>query len=274
MSTAGRKHDDHEMRLYLLGKLPPERREELQAQFFEDDASYDRLLEAENDLIDDYARGKLTADDARAVEEGLAVGQQQQDSIRFARALWRAEQRRAGDVHTKAHGHVQQWAIAAAIAVVSITSAAWFAVQNASLRHDLVTATRNAQTVAEVRNTPLPNAPPFAAVTLDPTLRGTGARVVTVPASAGLVKIELAGIGGFNDYSPELQRGGSVVWTESGVTASTEGVLTVWIPSELLSEGSYEFIVYGSANGARRLAGAYPFQVRRPASTANSNHFQ
>ncbi len=56
-----------ELRAYLLDKLTPEERSRLEERMFADDEFFDRMLDAENDLADDYAAGELSPPDAAAI---------------------------------------------------------------------------------------------------------------------------------------------------------------------------------------------------------------
>jgi uncharacterized protein (DUF2236 family) len=53
---------------YLLGKLSEAEREQLADRYFEDDALFDQLLEAENDLLDRYVRNQLHPNDRHRFE--------------------------------------------------------------------------------------------------------------------------------------------------------------------------------------------------------------
>jgi len=57
---------DAMLRQWLLQSLPPDAASALEEQLMRDDALLDRLREAETDLLDDFARGALAADEAQA----------------------------------------------------------------------------------------------------------------------------------------------------------------------------------------------------------------
>lgn len=63
MSEADEKGLDDALRKYLLGGLAEGERDRLEDLYFEDDGALERLLAAENDLIESYAAGRLTAEE-------------------------------------------------------------------------------------------------------------------------------------------------------------------------------------------------------------------
>lgn len=69
---------------YLLGLSSPAEREQIEAEYFEDEDAFQEMLTAEDDLIDAYARGELAADERRRFEEGSLDGT---DRVQFARAF-------------------------------------------------------------------------------------------------------------------------------------------------------------------------------------------
>src|SRR4051794_6313936 len=50
-------------RAYLLGRMPDADAEQFEARLLDDDETFEMLRSIEDDLLDDYARGRLTADD-------------------------------------------------------------------------------------------------------------------------------------------------------------------------------------------------------------------
>lgn len=64
---------NHRQRItdYLLGRLPEAEQQELAAAYFEDDDLFDQLLEVENDLLDEYARGELETAERAAFADYL-----------------------------------------------------------------------------------------------------------------------------------------------------------------------------------------------------------
>jgi len=80
------------LRRWLLHQLSPMQTEALEARLFDDDATQDgsftaALREAEHDLVDDYASGRLDADERAAVERHLLRSAADRSRLAFARAL-------------------------------------------------------------------------------------------------------------------------------------------------------------------------------------------
>ena len=82
--------DDGLLTRYLLGDLADEERDRLQKTYFEDDALFARLLAAEDDLIDAYVKGSLTAAERRRFEERFGRTPGQLRRLDFSRLLQRA----------------------------------------------------------------------------------------------------------------------------------------------------------------------------------------
>jgi cell division protein FtsB len=74
------------LRDYLLGRLDEAGREQAE-HYFEDPALFDELIEVENDLCDQYARGHLPADERAAFARYLTRSLDARSSLAFARAL-------------------------------------------------------------------------------------------------------------------------------------------------------------------------------------------
>src|SRR5688500_7023160 len=58
-------HVDHENRIaeYLLGQLPAAEAERLEQEFLSDDSRYEEVLAVEDELLLEYARGRLALPD-------------------------------------------------------------------------------------------------------------------------------------------------------------------------------------------------------------------
>jgi hypothetical protein len=80
------------LQAYLLGTLPEEDRARLGERALTDGEFFDRLREAEDDLIDALARGELNAQEGEAMRRFL-VDTGQEDRLRIARA-WQAHTER------------------------------------------------------------------------------------------------------------------------------------------------------------------------------------
>jgi hypothetical protein len=71
----------------LLGLCSQAERECVEAEYFEDEAAFQAMLTAEDDLIDAYARGELTRDERRRFETHFLTSMRGRDRVHFARAF-------------------------------------------------------------------------------------------------------------------------------------------------------------------------------------------
>lgn len=76
-----------DLRLYLLGLLPPERQPPLEERLLTDAAFYAELLIVEDELIDDYLRGEFTARERDGFESHFMNAPERQQQVRFAGAF-------------------------------------------------------------------------------------------------------------------------------------------------------------------------------------------
>ena len=76
-----------EVRRWLLGLLPEAESQSLEERFVTDASLYEELFIIEDELIDDYLAGKLTADERTAFETYFMNSTQRQEQFRIANAL-------------------------------------------------------------------------------------------------------------------------------------------------------------------------------------------
>ena len=72
---------------YLLGELSMPEQEELEARYFADDALFERLLAAEDDLIDRYARGQMSDQERARCERHFLKSPARRKRVGFERLL-------------------------------------------------------------------------------------------------------------------------------------------------------------------------------------------
>jgi len=80
---------DDILRDWLLHRLPAPQAEMLEQRLLTDDAFGERLREAETDLLDDLARGRLGAADRSTVADSLVESPRGRERLRIAKALAR-----------------------------------------------------------------------------------------------------------------------------------------------------------------------------------------
>ena len=83
---------------YLLGELSDAEQEEMEVRYFTDDALFEQLLAIEDDLIDRYARGQITASERQRFERHFMKSPARRKRVRFASALLRHIGALAADV--------------------------------------------------------------------------------------------------------------------------------------------------------------------------------
>jgi hypothetical protein len=71
----------------LLDLCSPTEREQIEAEYFGDEEAFEQMLTAEDDLIDAYAHGELSAEERKRFEKHFLSSSRGQDRARFARAF-------------------------------------------------------------------------------------------------------------------------------------------------------------------------------------------
>ena len=72
---------------YLLGELPEEELERFERRYLRDDDLFQELTEIEEELIDDYVSGALSADRRAAFEKNFLRSSERRDKVKFAGAI-------------------------------------------------------------------------------------------------------------------------------------------------------------------------------------------
>src|SRR6185369_11376092 len=76
-----------DLRRYLLGQLDDRTAEALEERFLLQDEVFEELLAVEDELIEDYLAGALTAEDRRALENHFLSTPDRLDQLRFGRTF-------------------------------------------------------------------------------------------------------------------------------------------------------------------------------------------
>ncbi|HEU4712130.1 MAG TPA: zf-HC2 domain-containing protein [Pyrinomonadaceae bacterium] len=117
---------------YLLGLASPAEREHVESEYFHDADAFERMLAAEDDLIDAYARGELSDEERRRFEQRFLKSTQGKDRVQFSRALTRAV---APPVQTTRWYSLRVAAIAAVVVIAVIL--AWLVVERRRMNNEL-----------------------------------------------------------------------------------------------------------------------------------------
>jgi hypothetical protein len=72
---------------YLMGELSEEEKARLEQQYFNDDGLFEQVLAVEGELLDDYARGEMTASERERFEARLQTSPRQRRKAAITRAL-------------------------------------------------------------------------------------------------------------------------------------------------------------------------------------------
>src|ERR1051325_1999827 len=126
MRTTAMTHDGDFMRRYLLGVVPDQERSEFEERYAGDADLFEELLTAENELVDQHAKGQLTEDERLQFETYYLRTPEGRNAVAFAKCLadYQTEYPQAQDLlPTKKHGGFRAWlsvyAIAGAAAVLA-----------------------------------------------------------------------------------------------------------------------------------------------------------
>ena len=91
-----RTFQDHEIRQYLLGDLSPAEEEQIETSYFCQPELLARVELARDDLADDYAAGRLSADDREKSERRLLATDEGREQLAITKALRQNASRHGG----------------------------------------------------------------------------------------------------------------------------------------------------------------------------------
>lgn len=172
---------------YLLGELPEVEQVRIEDRAFRDQEFLARLQDAENDLMDYYARGELSADERARFEQLFLASPSRRERVELARDLALTTTKFAEHtVTTQASSSTNAWHLPilefmrarppvfgyalAALAVLTIAGGIWIAWQNLRLRpQDLAHAPVYQPSPNDVRQTESGPAPANPTVSPTPT---------------------------------------------------------------------------------------------------------
>jgi len=213
----------NELRNWLLHRLDAARTTALDAALFNDAALADRLEEARDDLLDDDAHGRLSADERRLLRQHLAATSEDRLRLRIAHALARERVTRARPVRRR----VAVWGgIGLAAGVLLAVGVAWQRFEISPVRSN-----------GPIANTALPVIS-LAAV----RQRGAESDVVTLPRYAGDVRLqaEIGDATAEKRYALIVGDGDRVVFNASGLTPREAGpfhFVEAVVPATALASG-------------------------------------
>lgn len=270
------QHDEEQgfIKSYLLGELEPEQQRQLEQRLFADDKYFEALLIVEDEIIDQYLGGSLTAPEQERFVNIFLSTPERRRKLNFARALRKyievSEPAKPQTLVSRAKSNgfwksvlppflrVQHPAISFSLAVallLLVIGVTWVAVKNLRQQN---------QSEAEDPNTVL-------AVTLTPgAVREMGERetAVVVTDRIKIVRLQLKlPMDEYQSYRAALRvvGGGQEIFTADELKAETIGAgkaVHVSIPSGKLNGGDYQINLSGlDASGRFEGVGRYYFRV-------------
>jgi hypothetical protein len=270
--------EEEAIRQYLLGQALPEVLPQLEERLLTEGAFYEELLIVEDELIDQYLSGRLSASESKSFATHFLVPPSRQEKLRFALALNKyvsvagavqaGEDLLSSQLIEEAHelpeppkpwhsvflpSQYPRFSYSLAVALVLIVgTVSWFAWEN------------------------LKSAPAqpgkILAVTLTPGLtRGEGETIqrISVPSDLDTLQLRLLLIrDDYPSYSVTVVRDdGSQAWNRANLAASNSNGLkfvSADTPARLLNPGEYQIKLRGQpANGLLEDISSYRFRVTR-----------
>ena len=268
--------DEQEMRSYLLGTLDSDRRTQLEESFLSTPETYEELLVAEEELIDQYVAGDLSKLEQQQFETNFLITAERRRNLRFGQLLQRyVNSHPAPIVQTEpaaaAIPHVENSAPAkksftfglspvgsrpliafcvTAMALLGIVLLGWL-----TFKRPLTRSVHRSRELAVV-------------VTLVPgstTTEGTTPQRVNVPPKGYNLKLELELPNrGFRNYKSELFRENKRVQTSGELKIEAKGeqyVVPLTITGEMLSPGDYQVKLTGVMDSGDAVIERYSFRV-------------
>lgn len=254
---------------YLLGDLTPEEEERVELEYLTRDDAMALVEEAEDDLVDDYARARLSPRDARRFEERLLSRPGMAARVAFARAL--AAQQPPRD-RSLARPWLA-WAAAVLLAVVSTGLGSGLyrqrrvaAEADAAARERIAALERTVtEQQARLQAVPPPAEAPRVVELKDGVHRGEGSarNELEVPGEAWIRLRLLVGEHLYASYAATLETAeGRRLASLPAVRRDAPAAAEVMVPGALLREGAYVVILEGVEGRARDTVGGFPVQVR------------
>jgi hypothetical protein len=222
---------------YLLHEMPEAERAEFTERWFTDPESYQRLLAAEAELLDDFVRGKVLRNQRRRVEAYLLGPGPQQRKLQFAEAL-RSAVARPDRVRVP-------WAfVAAALLVMSIGLLSWLGLENRRLQREVARLDTRLGTRLD-KSVTLSSGGVYTLVLPSDTLRGQAA-TSTAQVTPGIdllsLELELRPGDESRTYSATVSAGDQTVWSEGPLRPEPiagTSLARLWIPVAVLAPGYY-----------------------------------
>jgi len=257
---------------YLLGDLTPEEEERVELEYLAGDEAMALVQEAEDDLIDDYARGRLSPRDARRFEERLLPRPGMPERVAFARTL-AAQQPPQGRRLARPW---LAWAAAVLLAGVSAGLGSGLyherrvAAEADAAARERIAALESTVTLQKQRLQAVPPAgdAPRVVELRDGADRGPGSprNEIEAPGEAWVLLRLLVGEHLYPSYVARIEtaEGRPVARLLPTVRRDTPAAADVMVPGALLETGAYVIVLEGVDGRSPEPVAGFPLQVRPP----------
>jgi hypothetical protein len=120
----GQNHiSDEDLKSYLLGELPQPARAQLEERYLSDDATYERLLAVEEELIDHHVQGLLSPRQWEPVKRSLLLAEDGLERLRLARALGQLRLQSRQSLSRRLADGLREWSSRKVLAPAAIGAA-------------------------------------------------------------------------------------------------------------------------------------------------------
>lgn len=301
MINAKLQREEARLRRYLLGRLDSTERATVEQRMLTEPQYFSELSRAEEELIDDYARGTLEPAEKQEFERYFMNNPARREEAGFAQALNRyVSEQEVADVPVSVSAPRlswmgRPWAIAAACALlIGAVTAIWFYRQTRILQAQIAVLqqeksqidrqakdlqARAASLAARVESEHQASSDPghgpsrtaglgTLSLVLSPGLSRAAEQSAAVSISAGIrrlrLELEMASPD-YTSYRAELQTvEGQTIWSRSALVSQTEGRVVMEVPAANLNRSDYVVMLKGqNARGAYEKIGSYYFRVER-----------
>lgn len=283
--------DDRQVAAYFLGELPPEEQARLEEACFNDEQFAEFVFAVESELIDQYARGGLTATERQHFEQNYLINDQRLARVEFAVHLRRqfkptpapqpqsTNRRWWQKLFASDGSHHLQWAVTGlALLLFGGLTVRWLFIKPTSDPNIIVQVTPTPDVTPSALPLTSPSPSPTATNTTNPifatiTLLAGSSRapgpmpVLKLPANTTIAELRLRADGStYPHYRAELTTRAGILWQadnfkpQSNVGHTT---IPVRIPADKLKNGDYNLLLYGRDEKGEAASSDYTFRVVR-----------
>jgi len=249
-----------EIRSYLLGTLDGDHKTQFEERILTEPGVYDELLVAEEELIDQYVAGELSALERQQFESHFLTTAERQKNLRFGKLLQKYATSRIEQSPTPVHSFsflrtpVRRWSALAVSATILGVAGIFFV-------RGLVNRREAAGVVQQTNRVVTLTLVPGSSRTEDPN-----AQHVIVSPKGAEVKLELKLTNStFRNYKSELFRENKSLQVSDELTIEAKGeqrVVPFTLNGEMLSPGDYQVKLSGVLDsGANEFIDNYSFRV-------------